>query len=514
MTRRFFIGGSFAFGAFGGCRMFSSSHPSCLRSDANLRFGVISDVHLLGRNAAPLDYSDYRGDETVFRQALEWYRDRGVDAVMIAGDIADYGMVDELKLAMDVWNDVFPDGRAPDGRKVEKLIVTGNHEVNGFRYDDYARRKYPSDEDFRRHVLRADLARYWEEFVGEPYERFSRKEVRGYVFLSTHWGDGADRAFGYCKKGNCGEELDAWLQTNGKKKIDPNRPFFYFQHAHLKDTCFAPWCFDTDRGRSTAALSAWPNAVTFAGHAHYSATDERAIWQGAFTAISVPSLRFVGLPTQQYGDFGYENSYCNWPSPKERAGEAMKTTDPCRPGGCPQGLLVDVFDDRMVVSRLAFPSGASLGDDWTVPLTPERPYSYAARRRKSVAPQFAKDAMVACRRVRRRTRGENPTVKDAVEIVFPPAVDGGSRVFEYEVSTIGAAGVRKTFNLLASGCDRPLADALAKAENRMSISVDRLPPDMVRIDVTPKDCWQNHGQSISAVVESFVTKQKQMKGKP
>lgn len=497
MTRRFFIGGSVALGAFGGCRMFLSPHSSFRRSGANLRFGVISDVHLLGRNAAPLEYNDYRGDETVFRQALEWYRDHGVDAVMIPGDIADYGMFDELKLAMDVWNEVFPDGRAPDGRKVEKLIVTGNHEVNGFRYDNYARLKFPSDEDFRRHVLRTDLARYWEELVGEPYKRFSVKEVRGYVFLSTQWGDVTDTTLNYNGKGNCGEELDAWLCANGKGEIDPAKPFFYFQHAHLKDTCFAPWCFDTDRGRTTAALSKWPNAVAFAGHSHYSATDERSIWQDAFTAISVPSLRFTYPTAQQYGDLGYENSYNNWPSPMERVAEAMKTTDSYRPGGCPQGMLVDVFDDRMVVSRLAFPSGASLGDDWIVPLTPERPYSYAARRRKSIAPQFAKGASVASRKVRRWTHGEKPVVKETVELVFPQATEGGTRTFEYEAVAIGAAGVRKTFNLLASGYDRPSSDALTKAENRMSISVDRLPPGLVRIDVVPKDCWRNSGRPIS-----------------
>ena len=500
MTRRFFIGGSLALGAFGGCRMSSSRHSTCMPAGANLRLGVISDVHLLGRNAAPLDYCDYRGDETVFRQTLEWYRDHGVDAVMIAGDIADYGMVEELKLAMETWDEVFPDGRAPDGRRVEKLFVTGNHEVNGFLYDDYARRMYPSDEELRRHVLRADLACHWEEIVGEPYTRFSFKEVRGYAFLSMHcWGSAADGSFGYSKKEDGGECLGGWLAANGKGKVDPARPFFYFQHAHLKDTCFAPWCFDTDRGGSTSVLSAWPNAVAFAGHAHYPATDERSVWQGAFTALSVPSLRFVALPTQQYGDFGYENSYCNWPSPREKVGEAMKTTDPCRPGGCPQGLLVDVFDDRMAVSRMAFPSGASLGDDWIVPFASERPFSYAARRRKSAAPQFGEGASVSCRKVRRRTRGENPVVKDAVELVFPQAAGGGSRVFEYEVAAIGAAGARKTFNLLASGCDRPAADALAKAENRMSISVDRLPPGLVRLEVVPKDCWQNRGRPISAV---------------
>ena len=501
MSRRFFIGGAVLAGAFGGCRMFEAPLGSCAGGKPNLRMGVISDVHLLSRIAWPLEFCELRGDEEIFRQTLRYFRDQNVDAVMITGDIADYGMVDELELAMEVWREVFPDDRAPDGHKVERLWVSGNHEINGHLYDDYAKLKFPDQAECARHCLRADWVRNWSRITGEPYSHFFAKEVKGYRFLSTHWGFDAESAnwTNYGKGGNYGEELKAYLEANGSK-LDPSRPFFYFQHPHLKGTCFAPWCWGADTGVTTEVLRKFPNAVSFSGHAHYPITDERAIWQQEFTAVALPSLKFLESPCQAHGDFGYENSYRNW-APKEKTGESQKTTNAVRQGTSPQGTLVDVYDDRIVVSRREFPSAVPVGADWVIPLASERPFAYAARAKKSAPPEFAADAAVTVRPVRRRTRGDHPVEKDCVELTFPPARAGGSRVFEYEIAAIGSDGVKKAFNLLAFGYNRPPDHAETKAPTVMSISLDRLPARPIRFEVVPKDCWWNRGK---AIVGSFA----------
>jgi hypothetical protein len=46
ITRRFFIGGSAAFGAFGGCRLVKTTSRFRAGETPRLRFGVISDVHI------------------------------------------------------------------------------------------------------------------------------------------------------------------------------------------------------------------------------------------------------------------------------------------------------------------------------------------------------------------------------------------------------------------------------------------------------------------------------------
>ena len=117
MTRRFFIGGCTSFGAFGGLR-FLSAAPARPAGKPNLSFGVLSDVHV----SAMAGEENWRGKCAYFRQALEWFRSQAVDAVMIAGDIADNGFVGQFQAFAETWFEVFPGDRAPDGRKVEKLL--------------------------------------------------------------------------------------------------------------------------------------------------------------------------------------------------------------------------------------------------------------------------------------------------------------------------------------------------------------------------------------------------------
>ena len=84
----------------------------------NLRFGFISDIHIRARASA----------ERVYKPALEWFRAQGVDAVVCTGDLATTGLLSELKNVSDVWYEVFPGDRLPDGRNVEKVFLYGNHD--------------------------------------------------------------------------------------------------------------------------------------------------------------------------------------------------------------------------------------------------------------------------------------------------------------------------------------------------------------------------------------------------
>ena len=82
----------------------------------NLVFGVVSDVHVRG------EYPKYLED------AFAFFRDKGVDAVALCGDIANSGSSNELLRAGAAWDAIFPDDKAPDGRSVEKIFIFGNHD--------------------------------------------------------------------------------------------------------------------------------------------------------------------------------------------------------------------------------------------------------------------------------------------------------------------------------------------------------------------------------------------------
>ena len=101
--RQFFIGGAAAagaFGAFSGCRFFSRANYKA-GGTPRLRFGVVSDIHItkIGADEKMEDW----GNNLTFKHTLEWFRSQNVDAVMIAGDMADKGMVEQLEAVAQAW---------------------------------------------------------------------------------------------------------------------------------------------------------------------------------------------------------------------------------------------------------------------------------------------------------------------------------------------------------------------------------------------------------------------------
>ena len=504
ITRRFFIGGAAAFGAFGGCR-FLATHDFRAGGKPNLRFGVVSDIHVRYVGGPGIAENGF-GSTATLLHTLEWFRDQGADAVVIAGDMADFGMVDQLEAVADAWYRVFPDDRAPDGRRVEKVFVYGNHDYHGYLYGDFAAKKYPDEVERRRHVLRNDLKGNWERIFREEYSRFYRRDVNGYAFLGAHWDDGKDMSTRYGSS-TFGVELGDFLNARGGT-LDPALPFFYVQHPHPKDTCYGPWAWGHDDGKVTAALSAFPNAVAFSGHSHYSLTDERSVWQGAFTSVGTSSLRYIGMPYNMRHPVGYENTTTEAKGAWKY--NAVKMTGTFGGGDCRQGMLWSVYDDCMTVRRREFLNDLDLGDDWVLPLpaAEPRPFAFVERARRFAAPEFAADAKLGVVRVKAKNRGGKspdgkesiPSVeKDAFRITIPaPAVNRAARSYEFEVRAERKGAEAKVKYVMAVGFNHAPAHAKAKSATDCVFAADELAPGEVRFTVTPLNCYGRRGTSLSS----------------
>ena len=147
----------------------------------NLVLGIVTDIHLsIARSNGAFVF----GGEATFRSTLEWFRDRGVDGVVICGDMADNGLVEELQAVARVWYEVFPNDLAPDGHRVERLFVYGNHDFEGYTYGT-ARNLF--GDDAYDHSINKDLAAAWQSCFNEAYAPVWRKEVKGYSFVGAHW---------------------------------------------------------------------------------------------------------------------------------------------------------------------------------------------------------------------------------------------------------------------------------------------------------------------------------------
>lgn len=389
MRRRNFIKSVLSFSAVPYMRTFAS------QAKPYLRMGVLSDTHVR-KPGWTLD---------PFIGSLKWFDSQKVDGVIIAGDIVDQGLTEQLRHVGTAWDSIFPDNKAVDGRRVEKVFVTGNHD-NHFWKHASAARLYPDEKERFERSIAKDFNAAWTECFHEEFVRLYRKEIKGYSFLG----------FQYGSKG-----LAEFIERE-KATLDPSKPFFYVQHQHLRDTCYGPWAWGRDRGESTNALSKCPNAVAFSGHSHYSLTDERSVWQGSFTSIGTASLSYIGVPD----DVFYENARDGEKRVKEMPTFSLRDGK--------HGMLMDVFADRIVLSRRNFATKdvESLGPDWTIPLpfAEPPPFSFASRASKIAVPKFPESAKVTV--ISRDGENRDKVKHRQVSVEFPAATEGG-RVFDYEV---------------------------------------------------------------------------------
>ena len=397
ITRRSFVGAALAAGVWGGSRSCATAADAQERVSPCLILGVLSDIHIFDEKQVP-----------VFERALEFFRDRKADGVIIAGDMADRGLVDQLELVGKAWFKVFPENRRPDGQPIEKLFVYGNHDVQGHGYGDTPKKlaeKYPDEATRAAHRIVTDRKAVWERVFKEPWTGVYAKQVKGYTFIGSHWG--------YEK------ELEAFLKANESKLgLKGKKPFFYAQHPHPGDTVQGPWAWGHDKGVATRALSAYPNAVAFSGHSHYSLTDERCVWQGAFTSIGTSSLSYIFAQYWRENGEDHDKVLMQMPLLPEHLGK--------------QGMLVSVYDDKLVIERREFLGGEKVGPDWHVPLVGPREFAFDVRGPKMVAPEFAAGASVKVTRAMGKDR--RGTATDQVTVHFPAAKPSAtSRVYDYEV---------------------------------------------------------------------------------
>ena len=446
LTRRFFLGGLASAFALGPRRIFSAPPGAFTGGKPILSFGALSDVHVcLAPGGEKL--RDTYNTQTL-EAAFTWFRDNGVDAVTIAGDMAHSGLAGELKALADTWFKVFPNDKAPDGRRVERVFVFGNHDWSS---PGRAKEVFPDEKVRNDNLLVVNPRKWWDELFHEEWTPFFEKTVNGYPFIGAHWCNGGCN--GKSEKFTKGMK-DFYAAR--KEPFDPTKPFFHIQHPHPRGTVHGEKVWGQDDGTTPSILSSYPNAIAFSGHSHTSLTDERAIWQGAFTSVGCASLRNVsqGTPGAIWVRGGLENA--RTPKGKDYAKQnGIKAMGVTHLMDCRQGQLVRVYADRVVFSRREFMSGAPIGDDLVMPLP--------AKKRKKA---------------------------DVWELTIPAATAVRSaRAGVYEVTATGPDGKEHVFAMAFPGYRFPLSDPRASAPSVFRVACSRVPTEGLTFSVRAISCW-------------------------
>lgn len=428
----------------------------------DIKVGILSDVHVREHKA-----------DSIFIKALEYFKGCDVDAVMLVGDFTTDGTEDQLENIAKDWFMVFPDDKGRRGKKVERIFVYGNHEMEGTTYKEAITRY--SQEYLDAHRIADHKAEYWEKYWHEPFDSLYMKEVNGYVFLAAHYNGKAE--------------------TPGMKeffdKVGPalpkDKPVFYIQHKHPKWTI--PWA--TDNGNSSRILRDYPNLICFSGHCHNSLTDEKSIWQGKFTSVNTASLKRLGTRS------GHENTKVS----KNKEGYVPQMPmHYCWDGH--QGMLMEVFPDRVVLHRYDFHFDEFLGD-WVIPNdVSQRPYDPKARAALGAAnpPQFEDGD--SPRVVKAFGKNRKKERVDQVRVYFPVAISNGerSRALDYKVDVErqDADSVAVVASKLVYSPFFHHSEARDRQKGAKCVfAVSELPAGVkLRFAVYPQDSFGNSGNAI------------------
>ena len=456
INRRSFFGGLAASVAMTGCKGLLGRGERPM-----LRLGVISDIHITTPGPESTDK---------FRTALREFRSLGADAVLVAGDLADWGLRSNLKTVKAVWDEVM------GGADAVPLMITGNHDFDGWWYGDMTldmhMQGYSEDEALKTLGMKA----CWEEIFHEPFADIRKRTVKGFDFVSVEWHvDGKEK----------NDALVAqWLEAHAAE-LKGDKPFFFFRHSPIPNTVSSS--SKDPENALYRALQAFPNCVAFNGHTHRTLFDEGSVWQDGFTAVSIPSMEY------QSALRGYENG-----SDHRRGGS--KCSMPRMPTqgehADAQGYFVSVFADRLEIRRFDFVAGEEI-EPWILPwpIAAGKPFAAGERAKVTPVPEFPSDAQVALRVYNADTRGGHWTI--FWELTFPRAMAEGGRVLDYEVraemAADGSVAAKKRF----------LSPAFHKVEREEPETVrvyfdgmDVPESGRYRLAVYPRNCFGRAGRPI------------------
>ena len=476
MTRYDFLRGAVASAAMMGvpARVWGAAK---MLDKPDLLIGVLSDIHI----QLPPAGSAVTVDR--FRHALEYFRDRGVDGVLVAGDLANAGLETELAAVAKTWFEVFPGGRLPNGKKVANLMHYGDHDTEARFYKPALKEKFTkqglavprsmSEGENRREI--------WEKYFHEPWSPIRHVKVKGYDFVLSN----------FMREGSASAPKDLEAQLRAMK-LDPNKPFFYSQHRWIRNTYLADEemaVVGRDNGVTHTVLPKYPNCIAFQGHTHYMITDDRSLWIGDYISINAGSLltQCVGRQRENGVDIPWhKNDYM------------CENQMACVPSGTGHaGMVMSLKGDLMTLERRDFGLDLSLGPDLVFSVDPKARDRYAdgSRKAASIAPEFPRGAAVSV--ASRAGQDRRHRAVDQVVVAFPTvkAAAMRPRAHDYEVTAEAVDGTvvcRKrvyspTINLPEE----------KEAPEASCVFAAREVGGAVRFSVRPGNCWGKLGAPIS-----------------
>lgn len=299
------------------------SEPSGEFDETNIAFsfGAISDVHISGKATQTEKFVSALNQ---LKKLAAVNDANGLDALAIAGDIADTGLLSEVKIFAN---------EIKKSKINAVMLTTGNHDVYGStRVANLSAYKAAMED---------------KHFAVDTEDSMPEKGARHCVVGDYHFFFIEPYTYG----NDCPFDKNVvnWLDSSLEKvtKENPNAYVFVFTHPMIYDTCYGS---DLSGGfwyttSLTKTLSKYPQVMTFSGHLHFPINDERSIMQNNFTALGCGSVSH--LATER----GYSNM-------------ASETT-PKDSSSVSSGLLVQIdVNGNIRITRADFSNKSTFKEAW------------------------------------------------------------------------------------------------------------------------------------------------------
>jgi predicted MPP superfamily phosphohydrolase len=437
-----------------------------------LKFASISDTHMQGIDQLP---------SQKLVSALEQLNARAkgkLDAVVISGDLTDYGLpeqVAELKRVFEVSK--------IDLNKTRLVAALGNHEY----YDHELR-----GAEWKGGYLLRDV--FGEQaYYGAPEEDIKAADyhtvINGIDFIAVN-----------CVQYSGGVRYDKndldWLKEQLKiaSSERPGRPIFVSSHPNITGTNLGSNEGDYWNAPDLySILKEYPQVIYFCGHLHFPENDERSIWQGDFTSIGLGSTYYSSNhPVDDETGKHFVDLYGGYESL-----DAAKTS---------QGTYVEVDKNYNVkITRLDFANKKDIKQPWIIPAPGQdkshlKVYTYAQQKKEfgKTAPVFPSGSVVK--------EVSSGIVKNEYTISFTQAKDN-DLVYSYQVSFIDkpsgnvltTISVLSDFYLHANPGDmfKTLTKTIQKADSVLAPFKPGYPNDYI-IKVVAVDCYGNKSKPITS----------------
>ena len=277
-----------------------------------LRFGAISDNHL--DNRQPDSWARTK-------MAFEFFKKHKVEFFVNSGDITNTFQPDMFKLWRKMYLEVFSDEAA----RPDFLMIPAGHDKSGA---ESTAAGY------------AEFAKLTGSGAVNPV-----KVVKGYHFVSlAQWENSK-----ILKK-----NLEAAIAAS-----KPGQPVFVITHVPPKGTTLGSTSKAGGDPSLRPMLNQYPQVISLAGHTHNRLMDERAIWQGEFTAVNLGSIAYCG-------NGGIAN-----PTDRPKSHDAS---------------IWEVYADKVIIRRFNIKTGLELFPErrWTIqlPYDPDKA-QYSVKNRKN-----------------------------------------------------------------------------------------------------------------------------------